>query len=128
MLALFCASSIELVAQAQTNEEPVEQEEERPADVATVTVDGEDLFSVVGVSVRTGEERAEAVIERIIKVAEAGQDAPILRTQETEYGLGIYIDGTYIHTVSDVDVEYEGLDASPLANAIGDRIVEAILA
>jgi small-conductance mechanosensitive channel len=93
-----------------------------------VTVDGEDLFSVVGVSVRTGEERAEAVIERIIKVAEAGQDAPILRTQETEYGLGIYIDGTYIHTVSDVDVEYEGLDASPLANAIGDRIVEAILA
>ena len=95
-------------------------------DVATVTVDGEDLFSVVGVSARPAKKRAADITERIVEVAKLGLSTPNLKIQDTEFGPAIYIDGLYITTVTQVDVDYEGLDAPTLAKRIGERVQEEI--
>jgi small-conductance mechanosensitive channel len=126
VLALFCNSFSYITTFAQTAEESVEEEAAPAIDIATVTVDGEDLFSIVGVSARPAGERAADVAQRIEEVAESGLSAPSLIVQDTEFGPAIYIDGVYITTVTQVDVEHEGLDAPTLAKRIGDRIIEEI--
>ena len=67
VLAIVCASFFEITTFAQTAEESVEEETAPAIDVATVTVDGEDLFSIVGVSARPAGERAADVAKRIVE-------------------------------------------------------------
>jgi small-conductance mechanosensitive channel len=127
VLALLCSSFVFTTTFAQTAEESVKEEPATTAvDVATVTVDGEDLFSVVGVSARPAKKRAADITKRIVEVAKLGLSTPNLEIQATEFGPAVYIDGLYITTVTQVDVDYEGLDAPTLAKRIGDRIQEEI--
>ena len=125
---LFCvAFNSRVVAQA-TPEAVEEQQGAEPAiDVAPVTVDGEDLFMVVGVTAHPADERAADIALRIEEVAGKGRGMPSLRIQATEFGPAIYIDGLYITTVTQIDEEFEGLDAPTLANRIGERIKEEIV-
>jgi len=126
--ALFFFVAFNLTVAAQATKESVEeqQEAEPKANVAPVTVDGEDLFVVVGVTAHPAEERATDIAHRIVDVAENGRSAPSFRIQNSEFGPAIFIDGVYITTVTSVDAEYEGLDAPTLARRIGDRIRDEI--
>jgi len=126
LLALFCAGSFARTAVAQTAEESVEEEAQLVVDLAPVVVDGDELFFVIGVSAEPAEKRAADIAERIVAVAETGLSAPTFTTKDTESGPAIYIDGHYIATVTQADVEYEGLDAPTLAKRVGERIKEAI--
>ena len=130
LTALLSFATFQPMAAAQTAEEATE---EVPAavpavDVAPVTVDGEDLFMVVGVTANPADERAANIAARIEEVAEKGRETPEVRIQRTEFGPAVYIDGTYITTVTQADEEFEGLDAPTLAKRIGERIKEEILA
>ena len=100
VLALVCSVLVALSAFAQTTDERVDEEVEPAIDIAPVIVDGEDLFSVMS--------------------------APSLIIEDTEFGPAILIDGHYIATVTQADVEYEGLDALTLAKRVGERILEEI--
>jgi hypothetical protein len=91
-------------------------------------VDGEDLFTVVGVSAHPAEERATKITLRIVEAAEKGRGTPNFRVQQTEFGPAIYIHGIYITTVTQVDVDFEGLDAPTLAKMIGEKVRDEILA
>ena len=126
LLALFCAGSFARTAVAQTAEESVEEEAQLVVDLAPVVVDGDELFFVIGVSAEPAEKRAADIAERIVAVAETGLSAPTFTTKDTESGPAIYIDGHYIATVTQADVEHEGLDAPTLAKRVGERIKEAI--
>ena len=126
LLALFCDGSFARTAVAQTAEESVEEEAQLVVDLAPVVVDGDELFFVIGVSAEPAEKRAADIAERIVAVAETGLSAPTFTTKDTESGPAIYIDGHYIATVTQADVEYEGLDAPTLAKRVGERIKEAI--
>ena len=112
---------------AQEAQEAEPAQEKKPAvDVATVTVDGEDLFAVVGVSARPAAERAKDIAKRIEEVAQRGISTPTPTLQRTEFGTAVYLDGVYITTVTSVDVEYEGLDAPTLGKRIGERVAQAV--
>jgi small-conductance mechanosensitive channel len=115
---------------AQAAEEAVEEQQEvKPEiDVAPVTVDGVDLFMVIGVTADPAEERAAEIARRIVEAAEKGRGTPNIRVQASEFGPAIFIDGLYITTVTQVDAEYESLDAPTLAKRIGERITDEILA
>ena len=113
---------------AQMPGESLEEEIEPGLDVAPVTVDGEDLFTVVGVSAHPAEERATKIALRIVEAAEKGRGAPNLRVQQTEFGPAIYIHGIYVTTVTQADVDFEGLDAPTLAKTIGEKVKDEILA
>jgi len=113
---------------AQMPGESLEEEIEPGFDVAPVTVDGEDLFTVVGVSAHPAEERAAEIALRIVDAAEKGRGTPNFRVQQTEFGPAIYIHGIYITTVTQVDVDFEGLDAPTLAKMIGEKVRDEILA
>jgi small-conductance mechanosensitive channel len=126
ILALSCSNFFALTAFAQTVEESVEEEAAPAIDVAPVTIDGKDLFSVIGVSAESAEKRAADIEERIVAVAETGLSAPSFTIEDTEFGPAIYIDGVYIATVTQADVEYEGLDAPTLAKRVGERIQKEI--
>jgi small-conductance mechanosensitive channel len=128
LTALLSFGALHPMAVAQTTEAAVEEEQAAEVDVAPVTVDGEDLFVVVGVSAHPAEERAADIAVRIEEVAEKGRGTPNVRVQRTEFGPAVYIDGVYITTVTQVDVEFEGLDAPTLAKRIGERIKEEIVA
>ncbi len=128
LTALLSFGALHPMAVAQTTEAAVEEEQAAEVDVAPVTVDGEDLFVVVGVSAHPAEERAADIAVRIEEVAEQGRGTPNVRVQRTEFGPAVYIDGVYITTVTQIDVEFEGLDAPTLAKRIGERIKEEIVA
>jgi small-conductance mechanosensitive channel len=121
-----CSVLVALSAFAQTTDERVDEEVEPAIDIAPVIVDGEDLFSVIGVSAEPAEKRAADIAERIVAVAKTGLSAPSLIIEDTEFGPAILIDGHYIATVTQADVEYEGLDALTLAKRVGERILEEI--
>ena len=130
LTALLFFVAFNSISAAQTTQQVVEEEQaaESEIDVAPVTVDGEDLFMVVGVSAHPAEERAPDIALRIVEVAEKGRGTPNLRIQRTEFGPAVYIDGIYITTVTQVDEEFEGLDAPTLAKRVGERIKKEILA
>ena len=69
----------------------------------------------------------ERVHIEYVDVAGKGHGMPSLRIQATEFGPAIYIDGLYITTVTQIDEEFEGLDAPTLAKRIGERIKEEIV-
>jgi len=121
-----------LVSVAAAQSEPEVAKEQDPAepdvDVAAVTVDGEELFMVIGVTAHPAEERAADITVRIEEVAEKGRGTPAMRIQRTEFGPAVYIDESYITTVTKADQEFEGLDAPTLAKRIGERIKDEILA
>jgi small-conductance mechanosensitive channel len=125
-LALLCANLLAPATFAQAAEESVKEEAEPIIDLAPVIVDGEELFFVIGVSAERAEKRAADIAERIVEVAETGLSAPSFTIEDTEFGPAIYIDGHYIATVTQADVEYEGLDAPTLAKRVGERIQEEI--
>jgi small-conductance mechanosensitive channel len=130
-LALLIGTGILLfsfTSMAQMPGESLEEEIEPGLDVAPVTVDGEDLFTVVGVSAHPAEERATKITLRIVEAAEKGRGTPNFRVQQTEFGPAIYIHGIYITTVTQVDVDFEGLDAPTLAKMIGEKVRDEILA
>ena len=130
-LALLIGTGILLfsfTSMAQMPGESLEEEIEPGLDVAPVTVDGEDLFTVVGVSADPAEERAAKIALRIVEAAEKGRGTPNFRVQQTEFGPAIYIHGIYITTVTQVDVDFEGLDAPTLAKMIGEKVRDEILA
>lgn len=128
--ALLSLSALHSMAAAQTAEEVPEEPPTfaQEIDVAPVTVDGEELFMVVGVTADPAEERAAEITRRIEEVAEKGRTTPNVRIQRTEFGPAVYIDGTYITTVTKADEELEGQDAPILAKRIGERVRDEILA
>ena len=130
LIAVLFAGEFAPMAAAQTAKEAAEEEQaaEPEVDVAPVTVDGEELFMVVGVSAHPADERAADIALRIEEVAEKGRGTPNLRVQRTEFGPAVYIDDIYITTVTQADEDFEGLDAPTLAKRIGQRIKEEILA
>lgn len=128
LTAILSLTTFHPMAAAQTAEEVVVEEQAAEVDVAPVTVDGDDLFMVVGVTAHPAKERAANIAARIEEVAEKGRGTPDARIQRTEFGPAVYIDGTYITTVTKADEEFEGQDAPTLAKRIGERIKEEILA
>ena len=128
--ALLSLPALHSIAVAQTAEEAPDEPPTvaQEVDVAPVTVDGEELFMVVGVTANPAEERAANIAARIVEVAESGRGAPEARIQRTEFGPAVYIDDAYITTVTKADEEFEGLDAPALARAISNRVKEEILA
>lgn len=130
LAALLLAVTYTPMAAAQTAPEVAEEEEqvEPEIDIAPVTVDGEELFIVVGVTADPADERAADIASRIEEIAETGQATPTIRIQKTEFGPAVYIDENYITTVTQADEEYEGQDAPVLAKRIGERVKAEILA
>ena len=130
LIAFHFVGSFAPMAAAQTAAEVAQEPEpaEPEIDVAPVTVDGEELFMVVGVTADPADERAAEIASRIEEVAEKGRGTPTLRIQRTEFGPAVYVDSTYITTVTQADEELEGLDAPTLAKRIGDRVIAEVLA
>jgi small-conductance mechanosensitive channel len=130
LIAVVFAGAFHPMAAAQTTQEAVEEEQaaETEVDVAPVTVDGEGLFMVVGVTAHPAKERAADIAHRIEEAAKKGRGTPDMRVQRTEFGPAVYIDDIYITTVTQADEDFEGLDAPTLAKRIGERIKEEILA
>jgi len=96
-------------------------------EVTQVVVDGDGLYEVGGVSGMTAERRAELIADRIVEVAEASSEPPILDIRPTEFGPGIFIDDKRIDVVTSLEIEREGIDdATALAIFRGRRIIDAI--
>lgn len=128
--ALVSVTALQATAVAEADEETAEEAPaaEPEIDVAPVTVDGEALFMVVGVTADPAEERAAEIAQRIVEVAERGRGTPEVRVQRTEFGSAIYIDNNYISTVTKAEEHYEGQEAPILAKQIGERVKNEIMA
>ena len=84
-----------------------------------VTVDGDDLYAVVGISGFDAQERADDIAARVIAVAEGDHPAAQVHILDGEFGPQVIIGGKIIDTVLDLDVELEGMDAYALAEVRG---------
>jgi small-conductance mechanosensitive channel len=96
---------------------------------AAVTIDGNTLFMVRGVTAYPAAERAQAIISRIEQVADDRSIAPdsLKLVVETEY-TGIFAGTTMIMGVFDGDAALEGVaQRALLARLYRDRIAAAIV-
>ena len=112
---------------AQTLDETLEEEADTGFDIAPVIVDGEDLFTVVGVSAHPATERAGDIARRIVEAAEKeGRGTPSFRIQQTDSGPAIYIHDIHITTVTQVDVDFEAVGSlSGLCADVLDRFADS---
>jgi small-conductance mechanosensitive channel len=96
---------------------------------AAVILDGEALFSVSGIQAYPAEKRAAAIGDRLRAVA-ADRGVPIesLRVIEKPLGSDILAGGRFLMSVLEVDGAREGVAHQLLAQAIRQRIAEAIAA
>jgi len=135
LLLLVAASSFLSLSPAKsfaaTGAAPPPSDVEAEAEYAraAVTLDGEALFSVRGIQAYPAEKRAKAVGDRIRAVA-ADRAAPIesLRVVEKPYGSDILAGGRFLMSVLEADGAREAVPHRFLAQAIRQRIAEAIAA
>jgi small-conductance mechanosensitive channel len=108
-----------------TTEVPVDA----PAmDIATVVVDGEQLFDVRGSSVAPAQKRADNVAANIIEAAELS-DRPIVQMDiiNGEFGPTITADGIIVTVVTTADAKHEDMDLGILEKVQAKVIEETIL-
>ena len=122
-----CMAALVLAASAIAQDEETDDEAASNHRSATVVVDGDSLYEVVGVSGLTSEQRAEMVARRIVEVAESGDEPVVLTIRDTEYGPGIHINGQRIDVVTPLEEQLEGFDeAAGLATFRGRLVVKVI--
>lgn len=97
--------------------------EEEPA---WVTIDGDALFEVRGISGFDSEQRAEAIAERIVQFAEDGSEHVLHRIEPGEFGMYVYLDEIQVMAVLEIDTQAENIDAETLAEAWGLIIDQAV--
>jgi small-conductance mechanosensitive channel len=94
---------------------------------APVTVDGETLFLVRGVTAFPAEQRATEIAGRIMTLAADPELAPPAFTLDEQPGLTwILINGRRLMAVFDDDAAVEGVARSVMAEAFATRVVGAI--
>ena len=91
-----------------------------------VTIDGDALFEVRGISGFSSEQRAEAIAERIVQFAEDGSEHVIHRVAPGEYGMDIWLDDIQVMSIIEIDTRAENIDAETLAEAWGLIIDQAV--
>ncbi|MDO9596099.1 MAG: mechanosensitive ion channel family protein [Azoarcus sp.] len=119
-LALATVASAEGVrAQTSATDEEVSAE---------VVIDGTALFRVRGTSAYPADKRAQAIAERIVKLAaDPGFKREDLRIDESQPGLALVMAGsTQVMAVYAADAELEGVDARTLAATVVVRVGEAL--
>src|SRR5688572_21726066 len=96
---------------------------------APVTIDGEVLFGVRGVSSFPAEQRAELIADRIRQVArDTTADPTALRIVDTETETRILDRDTMVMTLVDADAALEGVQRENLAELYREEIADAVLA
>ncbi len=129
MLLLF---GCELVVLGQTQEPAAkatvtDAEVEAETPLATVEIDGNDLFSVRGVSVLSAAQRASAIAGRIKAVAADPKISPSdIRAVDTEVGTAIFAGSQRLMVVFDADAKQTFLPRSALAELIVNKIQNAV--
>jgi small-conductance mechanosensitive channel len=124
-LFLWLCLTFDLAAQSAHAEQPAIETEAIPT--ATVTIDGETLFPVRGVSAYPAEKRAERISGRIRAVAADPSISPgDLRVVEVGERSNVLAKDRLIMSVFDVDAEVENADRHLLAEVYLTRITEAI--
>jgi small-conductance mechanosensitive channel len=97
-------------------------------DVAPVVVDGRPLFEVPRLLARTGPQRAEAIAERIERVAaDPSFDPATIRIEEVELGTAIFAGDRRLMIVTEEDARTEGAARATLAIAYRAAIADAIV-
>jgi len=96
---------------------------------ASVTLDGEVLFSVRGVEAYPAEKRAQVIGGRIKAIAaDPSVAVEALRLAETERGTDILAGDRFVMTVTGDDSERGGVSRQFMARAMRQRIAEAVAA
>jgi small-conductance mechanosensitive channel len=96
-------------------------------DVAPVVVDGRPLFEVPRLLARTAPQRAEAIANRIARVAEdPAFDPAAIRIEEIDLGTAILAGDRRLMLVTEEDARTEGAARGTLAIAYRELIVDAI--
>jgi small-conductance mechanosensitive channel len=101
---------------------------EAASDVAPVVIDGRPLFEVPRLLARTGPQRAEAIAERIERVAaDPSFDPATIRIEEVELGTAIFAGDRRLIVVTEEDARTEGAPRATLAVAYRAAIADAIV-
>lgn len=102
---------------------------ESPQATAPVTLDGETLFRVRGVTAYPAETRAKEISKRIRALARDGSIPPqSLRVVEQDGRSDIYAGDRYIVAVVDADAQVEKVERPVLADVVKERIRKAVTA
>jgi small-conductance mechanosensitive channel len=130
VLALFLGVTFGAVAQEAPA--PTEPDSDLQVDeetfLASVIVDGAELFVVRGFSAFPAQKRADKIQDRIVSFSERPNIGPVSMTlSENEFGLGVLANGHIITTTTQADADYEELELSDLANLQAEAVKTAIL-
>ena len=116
-----------LAASGQTAPPAAELEAETEYARASVTLDGENLFSVRGVEAYPAEKRAQVIGGRIRAIAaDPSVSVAALRLAETERGTDILAGDRFLMTVTGSDAARDGVSHQFMALAIRQRIAESV--
>lgn len=124
-LVLVLFHPVNLYGQEITDVDPELQNDKENR--AAVTVDGNFLFYVRGISSYTAEDRASVIAKRIVKVATnhavSADSVKIIYTSDRDQ---IYVGGEFIMNLFDLDANAEGISRSVLADVNKKKISSAI--
>lgn len=102
-------------------------ESEAELERAPVTIDGRDLLHVRGIVGRSAEQRAEAIVGRIVDAAsDPAFTSEQLRAVETAHSTQILAGQQLLMTVSDADAETERVDRPTMVRIYTELIGDAI--
>jgi small-conductance mechanosensitive channel len=131
---LLCAAAVSVLllfpsSGAAAGAPPADIEAEAEYARVAVTLDGEVLFTVRGLQAYPAERRAKAIEGRLRSVA-ADRSVPVasLRVVEKPYGADILAGERFLLSVIEADGAHEGVQPQYLAQAIRQRLAEAIAA
>jgi small-conductance mechanosensitive channel len=129
LAALLLVSSPPAAAQAEAaGGEPEVLVDEERADSATVEIDGEPLFRVIGVSALPAGRRAARIAARIEALAKDRAFDPARLTLVQRDGFTAIVAGsTTVMRVVDADAALEGVSRGTLANVNLGRIRQAVI-
>ena len=126
-LILCCLAALPLTARAAAPLPRLELEEEAEYARAPVMLDGEALFVVRGIQAYPAEKRAQMIGERIRAVAdEPSVPVSSLRVVETDRGSDVLAGDRFLLTVRDSDARLMDVARQFMAQAVQQRIGEAI--
>ena len=91
-----------------------------------VTIDGDELFEVRGISGFDSDQRASAIAERIVQFAEHGNLGISHHVAPGKYGMDVWLDEIQVMAVLEIDTQAENIDAETLAEAWGLIIDQAV--
>ncbi|HMU55081.1 MAG TPA: mechanosensitive ion channel family protein [Nitrospira sp.] len=96
--------------------------------VATVTMDGEVLFRVHGVTAYPADRRAQNIVARIYAIAADPMIQPhAIHVEEAEDRSTIFAGDAFVMSVFDGDAKLEGVSRQILAESIRVRVAEAVV-